>query len=173
MSQKGPPSSFLIFCNWMYVNKSQRAPFYIFRRCATFPKEIRIENFKFFSKNMFSAFWALDIAPTLDVPVLFSLRQTRSDEIFVQFVQLNEYLGNASKLAERVPLSVFRSPKNFSTTYQIVFFCFFFSRPFQENFKFLKTVHTIFIKLCTVILHPKGPLRAQRHQNRKTGMWET
>ena len=30
-------------------------------------------------------------------------RQTRSDEIFVQFVQLNEYLGNASKLSQRFP----------------------------------------------------------------------
>ena len=33
----------------------------------------------------------------------FSSRQTQSDEIFVQFVQLNEYLGNASKLSQRVP----------------------------------------------------------------------
>ena len=30
------------------------------------------KNFKFFLKNVFCAFWALDIAPTLDVPVLFS-----------------------------------------------------------------------------------------------------
>ena len=27
----------------------------------------------FFQKKMFCAFWALDIAPTLDVPVLFLL----------------------------------------------------------------------------------------------------
>ena len=34
---------------------------------------------------------------------------------------------------------IFRSRKKFSTTYAIVlFFCFFFSRPFHENFKFLK-----------------------------------
>ena len=32
------------------------------------------------------------------------------------------------------------------------------------------SVHTIFTKSCTVILHPKEPLRAQRHQNRSTGM---
>ena len=38
---------------------------------------------------------------------------------------------------------------------------------------FSKTVHTIFIKFCTVILHPKGPLRAQWHQNRMTGIWVT
>ena len=33
--------------------------------------------------------------------------KTRSDEIFVQFVQPNEYLRNASKLSQKVPLSVF------------------------------------------------------------------
>ena len=42
---------------------------------------------------------------------------------------------------------------------------------FHENFS--KTVHTIFIKFCTVILHPKEPLRAQWHQNCMTGMSET
>ena len=35
---------------------------------------------------------------------------------------------------------------------------------------FSKTVHTIFVKFCRVILHPNGRLRAQRHQNRMTGM---
>ena len=35
------------------------------------------------------------------VSFTFFKRQTRSDEIFVQFVQLNEYLGNASKLSQR------------------------------------------------------------------------
>ena len=29
------------------------------------------------------------------------------------------------------------------------------------------------MKICTVILHPKRPLRVQRHQNRMTGMRET
>ena len=38
---------------------------------------------------------------------------------------------------------------------------------------FSKTVHTIFTKFCTTNLHPKGPLRVQRHQNCKAGMWET
>ena len=44
---------------------------------------------------------------------------------------------------------------------------YFFCRPFK---KFSKTVHTILMKFCTVIMHPKGPLRAQRHQNCMTGM---
>ena len=62
---------------------------------------------------------------------------------------------------------IFRSRKKFSTTYAIVsFFLCFFSRPFMKISNFSKTVHTIIIKLCTVILHPKGPLHAQRHQNR-------
>ena len=50
--QRVPPSSFLIFCNGMYVNKSRRIPFYIFRHYATFFER----NFKFFAKKMFCAF---------------------------------------------------------------------------------------------------------------------
>ena len=66
----------------------------------------------------------------------------------------------------------FSSRKNFSTTNAIVsvFFCFFFSRLFMKILKFSKTVHPIFIKCCTVILHPKGPLHARRHQNRGWGV---
>ena len=62
----------------------------------------------------------------------------------------------------------FRSRKKFSTTYAIVLF--FFSRTFHENFKFLKNCPYDFHEICTVILHPKGPLRVQRHQNRIAGM---
>ena len=48
MSQKSPPSSFLIFCNRMYVNKSQRAPFGIFRHYAIFSeRKIRFCFFLF------------------------------------------------------------------------------------------------------------------------------
>ena len=68
--------------------------------------------------------------------------------------------------------SIFRSRKNFSTTYAIVlfFFCFFSPDLFMKISNFSKTVHTIFTKFCTVILHPKGPLRVQRHQNRMAWM---
>ena len=46
---------------------------------------------------------------------------------------------------------------------------FFSPDLFMKISNFSKTVHTIFTKLCTVILHPNGPLRVQRHQNRITG----
>ena len=52
-------------------------------------------------------------------------------------------------------------------------FCFFSPDLFMKISNFSKTVHTIFTKFCTVILHPKGPLRVQRHQNRMAWMWET
>ena len=42
----------------------------------------------------------------------------------------------------------------------------FFSPFFMKIFNFSKTVHTIFIKFCPLILHPKGPLRAQRHPSK-------
>ena len=61
---------------------------------------------------------------------------------------------------------LFRSRKKIST-HAIVFFS---PDLFMKISNFSKTVRTIFIKFCTVILHLKGPLRAQRHQNRKTGM---
>ena len=50
MSQKGPPSSFLIFCERMYVNKSQGRPFYIFQHYVTFSERKKIEVF---SKKIF------------------------------------------------------------------------------------------------------------------------
>ena len=50
---------------------------------------------------------------------------------------------------------------------------FFSPDLFMKISNFSKTVHTIFINFCTVTLHPKGPLRAQWHQNRMAGMSET
>ena len=73
----------------------------------------------------------------------------------------------------KVPLV--RSRKNFSTTYaiEICFFVFFSPDLFMKISNFSETVHTIFTKFCTVILHLMGPLRVQRHQNRMAGMSET
>ena len=65
--------------------------------------------------------------------------------------------------------SFFRSRKKFSTTYAIVLF-FFSPDLFMKISNFSKTVHTIFTKFCTVILHPKRPQRVQRHQNRMAWM---
>ena len=54
-----------------------------------------------------------------------------------------------------------------STTYVLVPF---FSRPFNENFKFLKICPYYFHKILNSILHPKVLLRVQWHQNRMTGI---
>ena len=40
--------------------------------------------------------------------------------------------------------------------------CFFSPDLFMKISNFSKTVQTIFTKFCTVILHPKGPLRVQK-----------
>ena len=74
--QRVSPSFVSIFCNTMDLEKPKGPPFTIL---------------------------SLGYSANLAVPGLFSSRQTRTDEIFVQFVQLNEYLGNASKLLQRVP----------------------------------------------------------------------
>ena len=52
----------------------------------------------------------------------------------------------------------FSSRKKFSTTYAIVlfFFCFFFSRPFHENFKFLKNCPYDFHEILHSHSTPKG-----------------
>ena len=57
-----------------------------------------------------------------------------------------------------VCINFFRSRKNFSTTYAIVlfFFCFFFSRPFHENFKFLKNFPYDFHEILHSHSTPKG-----------------
>ena len=56
----------------------------------------------------------------------------------------------------------------FSTTYAIVSG---FSADLSRNISnFSKTVHTIFMENCTVIMHTKGSLRAQKRQNRIVGI---
>ena len=84
-----------------------------------------------------------------------------------------EQLSNGGPFIQSKYSWIFRSRKNFLTTYAIVSFFLFFSLQFMKISKFSKTFHKIFIKFCTVILHPKGPLCAQWHQNHVTGMWET
>ena len=55
----------------MLINP-EGSPFYLFRHYATFFERKKFfKNFNFFPKNIFCAFRALDMARTLDVPVLF------------------------------------------------------------------------------------------------------
>ena len=65
MYQKSPPFEFLIFCNKIYVDEAQRVPPFTF--FGTMPLFLKEKIFK----NFFCASLALDIAPTLDVSVLF------------------------------------------------------------------------------------------------------
>ena len=61
---------------------------------------------------------------------------------------------SCSPVNEPRPVYVFRSRKKFSTTYAIVLF--FFSRPFHENFKFLKNCPYDFYKILHSHSTPKG-----------------
>ena len=58
MSPKGPPLSFLKFCNGMFVNKSRRVPpFTFFGTMRLLLKEnFFFKNFNFFPKKVFYAF---------------------------------------------------------------------------------------------------------------------
>ena len=55
--------------------------------CDIFWKE-KFKNFKFFSKKIFCAFWALGIAPTLDVPVLFHISILRANTECIKSLNL-------------------------------------------------------------------------------------
>ena len=46
---------------------------------------------------------------------------------------------------------LFRSRKKFDYLWNLCFF----SRPFNENFKFLKNCPYDFLKICIIIIHPK------------------
>ena len=59
------------------------SPLLHFRHYATFSERKESKKFKFFSKKVFCAFWALDIAPTLNVPVLFILWSFHGTHIFI------------------------------------------------------------------------------------------
>ena len=65
MSPKGPPFEFFVILQQNACLENKKGPlFYIFGI---------FRNIQVFSqKKMFCAFWALDIAPTLDVPVLLT-----------------------------------------------------------------------------------------------------
>ena len=66
MSPKDPPFEFSVILQQNACLEIKKGPlFYIFSAlCDIFRKKNFFENFKFFSKKMFCAFWALDIAPT-------------------------------------------------------------------------------------------------------------
>ena len=74
MSQKSPPSGFLIFCNRKYVNESQRVLF-IFRHYVTFSKFFSKKNFKnFFFEKHFN-FFLFPVGKS-DFPVISSMKGT-------------------------------------------------------------------------------------------------
>ena len=62
-----PPSSFLIFCNRMYVNESQRVPLFIFRHYATFSKF-------FFKKFFFKKIFKFYFVPSRETVIFQSYR---------------------------------------------------------------------------------------------------
>ena len=70
---KGSPLwVFWYFATECLLINPEGSPFYIFRHYETFEKKF-FKNFNFFPKKVFYAFWALDMAPTLDVLVLFCI----------------------------------------------------------------------------------------------------
>ena len=86
------------------------------------------------------------------------------------FFKIPQYPSPPTRGSEKLMARklIFRSRIKNLTTCAIV--SFFSPDLSVKILNFSKAVHTIFINFCTVILHPKGPLRAQRHQNRMTEM---
>ena len=85
------------------------SPFYIFWHYATFfERKIVFQKFQvFFQKivlRILSLRYGADFRRSRLVVFFFVFLRLEFDEIFVQFVQPNEYLGNVSKLLQMVPL---------------------------------------------------------------------
>ena len=76
----------------------------------------------------------------------------------LNYTKRNWYFDPCFSLAKAtVGKMLFRSRKRFSTTYAIVsFVCVFFSRPFHENFKFLKNCSYDFHEILHSQSTPKG-----------------
>ena len=119
-AQRVPPLSFLIFCNVRFVNKSRRVPpFTFFGTMRLLLKEkFFFKNFNFFPKKVFYAFWALDMAPTLDVLVLFLFFfRLQSSHWSVHFLQ--------SWILSRAPEAKSAQGKLYSKGSPLSFFYFF------------------------------------------------
>ena len=76
MSPKGPPFEF--FCYFatecVFINQKGSPLLHFSTLCDIFRKKFFSKISSFFPNFKFCAFWALDIAPTWDVPVLFFLK---------------------------------------------------------------------------------------------------
>ena len=75
MSQKSPPSDFLIFCNRKYVNESQRVPLFIFWHYATFSKFFPKKKFQKNFSEKFSKIFLFPVGKS-DFPVISSMKGT-------------------------------------------------------------------------------------------------
>ena len=131
-----------------------------------FLKEKKSKNFKFFLKNVFCAFWALDIAPTLDVPVLFFLQTTILTLIGPLFINNPETTWGQGRLSPKGPpfiFSLFQGNLQNRTCLKgppFGFFsalCDFFSKKFLMFQKGPPLrVFSYFATEC-MLINPKGP----------------
>ena len=142
MSQKSPTFEFFDILQQNMLIKPKGSPFYIFRHYAAFSERKKFKNVKFFLKKVFCAFWALDIAPTLDVPVLFLFQLTISlwmvhfFTIFRSFVQLIFWEAGDRGFDFRTKLQIFYASKSRGETKGAPFgffsaLCDFFSKIFE------------------------------------------
>ena len=94
---KGSPLRvFWYFATECMLINPEGFPFYIFRHYATFFERKKIQKFQFFFK-MFCAFWALDMAPTLDV--LLFLFETNF--VFILFAIMKFHLMKLPQTSSR------------------------------------------------------------------------
>ena len=116
--------------------------------------------------------------------VLFQLQHDKAEDFFSKrnrYVKYSKMLSDKSKNFRSIILRLYFFSGFSLHSFLVVgkkFYailmqsCRFFFSPdlFMKISNFSKTVHTIVIKFCKVILHPKEHLRAQRHFNRMTGI---
>ena len=116
-----------------------------------------------------NALWFDYIVKTLDTAQIFRISTSKIRKVLKiigGYILRKPNFGpknffNRQKIVQKmkngVPFGIFRSRKKLSTNYAIVsFFCFFFSRPFHENFKFLRNCPYNFRKILHSHSTPKG-----------------
>ena len=181
VSKESPFRVLWYFATEYMLIKPKGSPFYIFQHYATFSERKEFKKFIFY-KKIFCAFWALDIAPTLDVPVLFLFfRQTIHSSRMYHFLWIIHFYQKYSVLdferiqrplpwnakPRRVPLPIFRRYETFPPLFsfvrlffeifqslQRVPFTFFGTMRLLKNliFRFLEN----FLKFFEIFQSPKG-----------------
>ena len=99
MPKGSPLRVFLYFATECILIYPEGSPFYIFRHYATILKEknFNFQKFQVFFQKTFNAFLASDMAPTLDVLVLFMVHLVQCEDVTHVYHTFNLFSHRSKK----------------------------------------------------------------------------